>query len=77
MDPACLGFRVQMDLGCLRLGFRIWGFPKIRGTILGNFGEPYNKDYSNLVCILGPFISGNYHLGFRWASVWDERLGIE
>ena len=53
MDPACLGFRVQMDLGCLRLGFRIWGFPKIRGTILGNFGEPYDKNYSNLVCILG------------------------
>ena len=31
-------------------GFETWGFPKIRGTILGG---PNNKDYSILGCILG------------------------
>ena len=31
------------------LGSTIWGFPKIRGAILGG---PYNKDYS----ILGVYI---------------------
>ena len=28
-----------------------WGFPNIRGTILG---DPYNKDYDILGSILGP-----------------------
>ena len=40
----------------------IWGFPKIRGTILGG---PLNKDYSIGVYIGGPPILRNYHLGFR------------
>ena len=43
----------------------IWGFPKIRGTILGG---PYNKDYSIWGSILGPLILGNYHLG---TGMWE------
>ena len=35
--------------------FRIWWFPKIRGTY---FGGPYNKDYSTLGSILGSHCFG-------------------
>ena len=40
----------------------IWGFPKIRGTILG---VSRRKDYSILGSILGSLILGNYHIGVR------------
>ena len=50
----------------------IWGFPKIRDTILG---IPMKKDYSILGSILGFFILGNYHIYIYiyiigpWASI--------
>ena len=36
--------------GSYYLGFRVWGFPKIWGTLIGG---PHNKDYSILGSILG------------------------
>ena len=43
----------------------MWGFPKIRGTILGG---PYNKDHSILGSILGSPYFGEYHVAF--GAVW-------
>ena len=50
-----------MDYRRAHLRYRgiMWGFPKIRGTILGG---PNNKDYSIWGFILGPPILGNYHI---------------
>ena len=41
----------------------MWGFPKIRGTVLGG---PNTKDYS----ILGSLILGNYHVA--WKALLDH-----
>ena len=59
------------DLKSQGLGFRIWEFPKIRGTL---FWGPCNKDRPILGTTLGSPIFGNCHfrdlkaqigLGFR------------
>ena len=47
-----------------RLLKNMWGFPKIRGTLLG---VPYNKDYSILGSILGSPYLGK--LPCRWAHI--------
>ena len=56
------------------LSFPIWGFPKIRATILG---VTYNKDYSILGSILGSPILGNYHIAqvFGLSRSLDRFLG--
>ena len=41
------------------IGFRVWEFPKIRGTL---FWGPYNKDPTIEGTILGPPIFGNSHI---------------
>ena len=51
-----LGFRVQ---GLRFIGF-IWGFPKIRGTLLG---IPIIRIIVYWGLYGGPLILGNYHIG--------------
>ena len=54
MDIATSSARRQSACHCSSSAwstvFRIWGFPKIRGTL---FWNPHNKDYSILGSILG------------------------
>ena len=49
-------------------GKRIWGFPKIRDTILGS----HNKDSSSGVYLRAPPIYGYYHL--QVMALWDPSL---
>ena len=50
----------SQDLKSQGLGFRIWEFPKIRGTL---FWGPYNKDRPILGTTLGSLISETPILG--------------
>ena len=49
-------------LGDFGSGFRIWGFPKIMGTILGAL---IIRTIVYLGLCRGPLILGNYHLRVR------------
>ena len=55
-----LGFGLRVSSG-LSLGFRIWGFPKIMGTILG---APILRTIVHWGLYCGPPNLGNYHLGW-------------
>ena len=60
--PGSIGLHIRTDA--------IWGFPKIRGTLLGG---PHNKDYSILGSILGSRNFGKLPYGSRTLrSFWSE-----
>ena len=52
----------------------IWGFPKIRGTLLG---VPTIRTIVFLGLYWGPPILGNYHMGIRVQELWLSPINGE
>ena len=57
----------------LGLGFGIWGFPTIRGTL---FWGPYNKDPTISGIRLGSPIFGNSHMDSGFGGLGFEGFGL-